>query len=156
MVVLEWEANRDRLLSPCQLSNNRPEAPVPVVFQKVILKVIVHANFLLDNPLAMLANNPMFGQLRAAVQQNPMLLQPILSQLAQTNPQMFQLISQNQEAFLKLLLEGGGEGGGRNLFLYELLITRNSWRSTRRLWRPRRRFLTTWNYSRHNGGKSCH
>lgn len=87
---------------------------MPVVFQKVILKVIVHANFLLDNPLAMLANNPMFGQLRAAVQQNPMLLQPILSQLAQTNPQMFQLISQNQEAFLKLLLEGGGEGGGRN------------------------------------------
>lgn len=61
----------------------------------------------LENPLAALAELPMFNQLRAAVQQNPMLLQAVLSQLAQTNPQLFQLISQNQEAFLKLLTEGG-------------------------------------------------
>jgi len=30
--------------------------------------------------------------------------------LASSNPQLYQLISQNQEAFIKLLSEGGGEG----------------------------------------------
>eukprot|EP00331_Platyophrya_macrostoma_P003396 CAMPEP_0176419638 /NCGR_PEP_ID=MMETSP0127-20121128/8165_1 /TAXON_ID=938130 /ORGANISM="Platyophrya macrostoma, Strain WH" /LENGTH=354 /DNA_ID=CAMNT_0017800151 /DNA_START=31 /DNA_END=1095 /DNA_ORIENTATION=+ len=63
-----------------------------------------------DNPLAALANDPGFQQLRAAVQQNPALLQGILNQLAQTNPQLFQLISQNQEAFLQLLMDGGAGG----------------------------------------------
>lgn len=44
-----------------------------------------------ENPLAFLANNPMFNQLRAAVQQNPELLQTALNQLAQSNPQLFQV-----------------------------------------------------------------
>ena len=33
----------------------------------------------------------MFHQLRAAVQENPELLQAALAQLAQTNPQLFQV-----------------------------------------------------------------
>jgi len=64
-----------------------------------------------ENPLAFLSGNPMFQQIRAAIQANPALLQSLLAQLANTNPQLFQLITQNQEAFLKLLMEGGGEGG---------------------------------------------
>ena len=79
------------------------------------------------NMLAGLANDPNFQQLRAAVRQNPQMLQSILAVIAQSNPQLFnveicdikkinlkkQLITQNQEAFTKLILEGGeGEGEG--------------------------------------------
>ena len=62
-----------------------------------------------DNPISFLSNNPMFQQLRAAIQTNPNLLQPALAQLATSNPQLFQLITQNQETFIKLLMEGGGK-----------------------------------------------
>ena len=48
---------------------------------------------------------PQFDQLRAAIQQNPDLLQPILSRLAQQNPDLIQMISQNQEEFIRLLNE---------------------------------------------------
>jgi UV excision repair protein RAD23 len=68
-----------------------------------------------DNPLAFLLNDPNFPRLRAAIQQNPQLIQPLIAQLAQTNPQILQLISQNQEAFMTLLMEGGpstGSGSG--------------------------------------------
>jgi UV excision repair protein RAD23 len=65
------------------------------------------------NMLAGLANDPNFQQLRAAVRQNPQMLQSILAVIAQSNPQLFNLITQNQEAFTKLILEGGeGEGEG--------------------------------------------
>ncbi|KAF9151576.1 hypothetical protein BG015_006496 [Linnemannia schmuckeri] len=64
-----------------------------------------------DN-LAFLREQPQFQQIREMVQQNPELLQPLLVQLGQTNPQMLQLINQNQQAFLQLLNEGhdGDEG----------------------------------------------
>jgi len=69
-----------------------------------------------ENPLAFLANNPMFQQLRNVIQTNPNLLQPALAQLANTQPQLFQTITQNQESFVKLLMEGGYEDeGGSNL-----------------------------------------
>lgn len=57
-----------------------------------------------------------FQQLRQLVQQNPAMLEPILQQVAEGNPQLAQIISQNSEAFLQLLSEDinlgeGGEGG---------------------------------------------
>jgi len=55
-----------------------------------------------------LRNDPMVGQLRQLVQQNPALLQPFLQQLGANNPQLFQLISRNQQAFLDFLTEGSG------------------------------------------------
>jgi len=65
------------------------------------------------NMLAGLANDPSFQQLRTAVRNNPQMLQNILAVIAQNNPQLFNLITQNQEAFTKLLLEGdAGEGQG--------------------------------------------
>jgi len=64
------------------------------------------------NVLADLANDPNFQQLRGAIRNNPQMLQNVLAVIAQNNPQLFNLITQNQEAFTKLLLEGdGGEGG---------------------------------------------
>ncbi|KAG0262175.1 UV excision repair protein RAD23 B [Actinomortierella ambigua] len=60
--------------------------------------------------LDFLRDEPQFQQLRDLVQQNPALLQPLLAQLGQSNPQMLQLISQNQQAFLDLLHEGMEDG----------------------------------------------
>lgn len=59
-----------------------------------------------------MANDPSFQQLRAAAQNNPALLQNALQQLSQTNPQLFQFISQNPEGFLQLLAGGGDFEGG--------------------------------------------
>jgi UV excision repair protein RAD23 len=48
-------------------------------------------------------NNPQFMQLRMVVQQDPRLLGPLLEQIAQGNPEIFELIKENQEAFMELI-----------------------------------------------------
>ena len=58
-----------------------------------------------------LRNNPQFQQLRGLVQSNPQLLEPIIQNIAQGNPQLAALINQNPEMFLQMLLEGTGDGG---------------------------------------------
>ncbi|RMD41382.1 hypothetical protein DV735_g3732, partial [Chaetothyriales sp. CBS 134920] len=61
-----------------------------------------------------LRSSPHFQQLRQLVQQNPAMLEPILQQVAEGNPQLAQMIGQNQEQFLQLLAEdaGGNAIGG--------------------------------------------
>merc|ERR1719225_2628343 len=56
----------------------------------------------------------MFQQIRAVIQQNPNMLSTMLQQIGQSNPQLLQIISQNQEAFIRMINEGeaGGEGVG--------------------------------------------
>ena len=63
--------------------------------------------------LEALRNNPQFQQLRTLVQANPQLLEPIIQNIAQGNPQFAALINQNPEGFFQLLAEGAGgaEGG---------------------------------------------
>jgi len=61
--------------------------------------------------LGVLRDSPQFQQLRQLVQSNPQLLEPIIQNIAQGNPQLAALINQNPEAFLQLLAEGGGDGG---------------------------------------------
>ena len=65
-----------------------------------------------DNPLAFLRDHEMFQQIRAVIQQNPNMLSTMLQQIGQSNPQLLQIISQNQEAFIRMINEGepGGEG----------------------------------------------
>ena len=52
-----------------------------------------------------LRQSPHFHQLRQLVQQQPAMLEPILQQLAEGNPQLAQMIGQNSEQFLQLLAE---------------------------------------------------
>ena len=56
-----------------------------------------------DNPLIFLLKSPQFIQLRLVVQQNPRLLGPLLEQIAQSNPEVFELIKDNQESFMQLI-----------------------------------------------------
>lgn len=62
--------------------------------------------------LSFLANNPMFGQIRDRIAQDPQFFQTFMNQLAQTQPQLHQAISQNPQAFISLLLGGGAGGAG--------------------------------------------
>ena len=69
------------------------------------------------NTLAFLRDNPQFQAIRAMVQGNPSILQPMLGELQRQNPQLYHLINSNQEEFLQLLNEpsdfeaqGMGEG----------------------------------------------
>ncbi|KAK6342097.1 hypothetical protein TWF730_001576 [Orbilia blumenaviensis] len=56
--------------------------------------------------LDFLRNNPQFQQLRQVIQEHPQMLEPILQQVGQANPQLAHLISQDPEGFLSLLSEG--------------------------------------------------
>lgn len=55
--------------------------------------------------LEFLRNNAQFQQLRAIVQAQPAMLEPILQQVGAGNPQLAQLIGQHPEQFLQLLSE---------------------------------------------------
>lgn len=61
--------------------------------------------------LSFLSNNPMFGAIRDRIARDPAFFQTFMNQLAQTQPQIHQAISQNPQAFISLLLGGGGAGG---------------------------------------------
>lgn len=62
--------------------------------------------------LSALRDNPQIQQLRDLVGQNPALIQPLIQQLASSNPAIAQLLAQNPEALLHLLgpLEADEEG----------------------------------------------
>merc|ERR1719219_3111364 len=66
-----------------------------------------------ENPLAFLRDHEMFQQIRSVIQQNPNMLSTMLQQIGQSNAQLLQIISQNQEAFIRMINEGeAGEGVG--------------------------------------------
>ncbi|PVU86374.1 hypothetical protein BB559_003766 [Furculomyces boomerangus] len=84
-----------------------------------------------DNSLAFLEHSEEFQQIRQLVQSNPEALQPLLEQLAVSNPQLLHRINQNHQGFLELLLrgsegmdieegdeyEGGGTGEGGQSYI---------------------------------------
>jgi len=58
-----------------------------------------------EDPLQFLRSQPQFAQMRNLLQQNPNLLAPLLQQLAQSNPQLLQLINQHQNEFYEMIQE---------------------------------------------------
>merc|ERR1711874_770442 len=74
-----------------------------------------------SNPLAFLRNREEFQQMKRLLQQNPGMLNALLQNIGQSNPELLQIISQNQEAFIRMINESddpasggsGGRGGGR-------------------------------------------
>ncbi|PIN05957.1 Nucleotide excision repair factor NEF2, RAD23 component [Handroanthus impetiginosus] len=57
------------------------------------------------NTLEFLRNSPQFQALRAMVQANPQILQPMLQELGKQNPQLVRLIQEHQADFLRLINE---------------------------------------------------
>lgn len=67
--------------------------------------------------LGFLRNQPQFHQMRQLLRRDPTMLQAVMQQLGQSNPELLQLIQANQDAFIRLINEpddapAGGEGGG--------------------------------------------
>ncbi|EGD73008.1 hypothetical protein PTSG_04717 [Salpingoeca rosetta] len=56
-----------------------------------------------ENPIAFLHIDPAFNQLRRLVHQNPAHLPSLLQHLASSNPDLVQLINDNQEDFYHLI-----------------------------------------------------
>ena len=55
------------------------------------------------NPLEFLRTQPQFQQLRDILKSDHTALQPILEQIRQTNPDLYELINSNREAFMRLI-----------------------------------------------------
>lgn len=68
------------------------------------------------NPFAALAQNPNFALIRQRILQDPNFYNQFMQQLAQSQPQLYQVIQANPGAFMNLILGGdpnlGGLGGG--------------------------------------------
>ena len=63
-----------------------------------------------SSALASLRSNPQFQTLRALVQQNPQLLNPMLAELGRANPELLTAINANQDEFLAMINEPLGPG----------------------------------------------
>ncbi|KAI9300250.1 hypothetical protein BJ944DRAFT_209390 [Cunninghamella echinulata] len=61
-----------------------------------------------------LRNTAQFQQLRQLVQTNPAMLQPLLQQLGQSNPELLRVINSDPQGFLQALMEGAEEDDGTN------------------------------------------
>ncbi|KAI6002735.1 hypothetical protein EDD15DRAFT_2224165 [Pisolithus albus] len=62
--------------------------------------------------LGALRDQPQMAQLREVLAQNPALLQPLIQQLAASNPQLREMLASNPEALLQLLGDADDELGG--------------------------------------------
>lgn len=82
--------NPDRAIE--YLTSGLPEPP--------LAQVSGNAN---EQQFRQLMQDPLFMQLLTMVQQNPAALGPILTQLQQSNPEIYNLISSNQETFMRML-----------------------------------------------------
>jgi len=58
-----------------------------------------------SDPLQALRNHPQFDALRRLVQTNPTMLQAVLTQIGQQQPELLQAINNNQAAFLQMMNE---------------------------------------------------
>ncbi|XP_014097538.3 UV excision repair protein RAD23 homolog B [Bactrocera oleae] len=75
------------------------------------------------SPFEMFRSDPLFRNLRRAIQQHPDLINDAIQRVGEANPAILQLINENQQEFLSSLIEGsdddddddeGAPGGGTN------------------------------------------
>lgn len=64
------------------------------------------------DPLDALRNTPQFAQMRQLIQSNPSLLPALMQQISMDNPELLQIIQQNQQRFVAMLNEPAPAGGG--------------------------------------------
>ena len=57
------------------------------------------------NPLAFLRNQEPFQQMKRLLQQNPNMFGALLRHIEQSNPELFNIIRQNRDAFMLLVNE---------------------------------------------------
>ncbi|KAM3344420.1 ubiquitin receptor RAD23d [Capsicum galapagoense] len=75
----------------------------------------VGSNIAGANTLDFLRNSQQFQALRAMVQANPQILQPMLQELGKQNPHLMRLIQEHQADFLRLINEPVEGGEGNNI-----------------------------------------
>ena len=66
-----------------------------------------------SEPLAVLRSHPQFDALRRLVQTNPSMLQQVLAQIGQQQPELLQAINANQAAFLEMMNEPVADAPGK-------------------------------------------
>lgn len=63
-----------------------------------------------------IVNHPSFAQVKQVIRNDPSAIAPILQQIEQTAPELYQIIAQNPDAFQKVIMEeGGGQGMGQGM-----------------------------------------
>ncbi|XP_061402192.1 UV excision repair protein RAD23 homolog A-like [Musca vetustissima] len=60
-------------------------------------------------PFEVFRGDPVFHNLRSALQQHPELIDVAIQRIGETNPALLELISENQEEFLSMLLDGSDD-----------------------------------------------
>ena len=69
-----------------------------------------------ENPLAFLRNQEEFQQMKRLLQQNPSMLSALLQHIGQSNPELLNIISQNRDAFIRMVNEpDGGSSAGNEI-----------------------------------------
>ena len=67
-----------------------------------------------ENPLDFLRNQEEFQQMKRLLQQNPSMLSALLQHIGQSNPELLNIISQNRDAFIRMVNEpDGGSTAGK-------------------------------------------
>ena len=73
-----------------------------------------------SEPLAALRSHPQFDALRRLVQTNPSMLQQVLAQIGQQQPELLQAINANQAAFLEMMNEPVADAPGKKFYVHEM------------------------------------
>lgn len=73
-----------------------------------------------SEPLAALRSHPQFDALRRLVQTNPSMLQQVLAQIGQQQPELLQAINANQAAFLEMMNEPVADAPGKKFCVHDM------------------------------------
>lgn len=104
--LIEMGYDREDVLNALQASSNNPERAVEYLINGLPDDHLNNMDTQLpSNRLAFLRQSPEFRQMQQLVFENPIALRGCIDQLSRTNPQLFQIISENQQDFIDLLNE---------------------------------------------------